>query len=143
MFESDLMESKIRRRVLVYIILSVVTVLCGLLSRSGLIDLPVFVSTYAGDTLWALMVFWCFCIVRPRWKIWKSALAAILFSFAIEFSQFYYAPWIDSLRNTTIGGLILGFGFKSSDLVCYSVGILFGTCIVGLLLRQAMPKTER
>jgi glycopeptide antibiotics resistance protein len=136
------MEIEIRRRVLVYIAFSAVTVLCGILSRSGLIELPVFVSTYAGDTLWPLMVFWCFCIFRPRWKIWKISLAAILFSFAIEFSQFYHAPWIDALRNTIIGGLILGFGFKFSDLICYLVGILFGACIVGLLLprqKKAAP----
>jgi hypothetical protein len=56
------------------------------------------------------MVFWCLCILVPHWRTWKISLAAILFSFAIEFSQFNHAPWIDSLRHIKFGGLILGFG---------------------------------
>jgi hypothetical protein len=35
----------------------------------------------------------------------------MLFSVAIDLIQLYHAPWIDSIRQTTLGGLILGFGF--------------------------------
>lgn len=65
-------------------------------------------------------------------------MAALFFAFAIEFSQLYHAPWIDDIRQNIIGGLVLGFGFKSSDLVCYFVGILLGFAIDSLLL----PKIE-
>jgi len=123
------METRTKHRVLLFIGLTVLTMLCGFLSRSSIITLPVFISTYAGDTLWALMVFWCFCIVVPRSKTWKISLASIVFSFAIEFSQFYSAPWIVSLRQTVLGGLILGFGFEFTDLICYSTGILTGAII--------------
>jgi hypothetical protein len=122
------METNNKRRLL-YVGLTLVTVLCGLGSRLAYVPLPGFVSAYAGDTLWALMVFWCFCIVAPNSKTWKIALAAILFSYAIEFSQFYHGPWIDAVRDTTIGGLVLGFGFKFSDLVCYLTGVLLGAII--------------
>ncbi len=132
------MQTKIKRKPPLYIGLAVLTVLFGLLSRSHLVPLPVFISTYAGDTLWALMVFLCFCLFVRQWETWKISMVAILFSFAIEFSQFYHAPWIDSLRHTKIGGLILGFGFKSSDLVCYSVGVLLGTLIDLLLLKKIL-----
>ena len=54
---------------------------------------------------------------------------AIIFSYSIEISQLYHAPWIDSIRNTTLGGLILGFGFLWSDLVCYTIGIIIGIII--------------
>ena len=47
----------------------------------------------------------------------------------IEISQLYHAPWIDSIRATTLGGLILGFGFLWSDLICYTVGIVIGAII--------------
>ncbi len=117
------------RKFSLYIVLNGLTILCGILSRSPHIPLPWIVSTYAGDVLWALMVFWCFCLVVPRRESWELVLFSILFSFSIEFSQFYHAPWIDSLRQTTLGGLVLGFGFKSSDLVCYWVGILFGAIV--------------
>jgi hypothetical protein len=129
------MKAKTKRRLL-FIALTVVTILGGLASRWDAISLPVFAAAYAGDTLWALMVFWGFCIFAPGAKTWKVGLAAIAFSYAIELSQFYHAPWIDGLRNTTLGGLVLGFGFKRSDLVCYSVGVIIGVIIHWLVTKN-------
>ncbi len=51
------------------------------------------------------------------------------FSVAIELSQLYHASWIDSIRQTTLGGLILGFGFLWSDLACYAVGVVLGVLV--------------
>ncbi len=51
------------------------------------------------------------------------------FAVAIDLSQLYHAPWIDSIRQTTIGGLILGFGFLWSDLACYALGVGLGVAI--------------
>jgi glycopeptide antibiotics resistance protein len=95
--------------------------------------LPNVISQYSGDILWATLVFFGFSIIAPRLKIWPTALAALAFSFTIELSQFYHAPWIDEIRSTTLGGLILGFGFKASDLVCYTVGVALGVGIALLL----------
>jgi len=53
-------------------------------------------------------------------------ILALGFSFAIEFSQLYHALWIDQVRHTALGGLILGFGFLWSDLICYIIGIILG-----------------
>jgi hypothetical protein len=47
-------------------------------------------------------------------------------AFLVEISQLYHAPWIDAIRQTTLGGLVLGFGFLRTDLVCYSVGVMIG-----------------
>jgi len=47
---------------------------------------------------------------------------SLALAFAVEVSQLYHAPWIDSIRSTTLGGLVLGFGFLWTDLVCYLVG---------------------
>ncbi len=35
----------------------------------------------------------------------------------------------DHIRNTMLGGLVLGFGFLWTDLVYYAVGIGVGTAI--------------
>lgn len=125
-----------KRRISLYTMLTVITMICGLLSRSQIIPLPDFISTYAGDTLWALMVFWGICVLAKDQPTWQLGLVAILFSFGVELSQLYHAPWIDSLRHTKLGGLVLGFGFKWSDLACYSVGVLVGTMIDHLLIRS-------
>lgn len=50
-------------------------------------------------------------------------MLAFLFSFFIEFSQLYQADWINQIRATTLGGLVLGYGFLYADLVSYSIGI--------------------
>lgn len=109
---------------IVYAAVMLLTLLLGLASRKFRAYLPTFVGAYAGDTLWAFLVYY---LIRWVW-IQASArmvlLLAFLFSFGIEVSQFYHAPWIDALRRTTLGGLVLGFAFLWSDLLCYSVGIL-------------------
>ena len=45
-----------RSRVL-YALLTLGVIACGLLWRSGIIPLPQWLSKYGGDALWALMVF--------------------------------------------------------------------------------------
>jgi hypothetical protein len=104
-----------------------VTIAAGLLSRSAAADhLPAFVRTYAGDTLWALAAFLTLGLVFPRASTARLAVSAALVSYGVELSQLYHAPWIDAVRHTTPGALLLGFGFQWSDLACYSVGILLG-----------------
>ena len=127
---------KIERKRIVYVGLVMATILLGMLSRSELVALPDFIATYSGDTIWALMVFFLGCAIFPKWRTRHIAIAALLFAFGIEFSQFYRSPWIDAIRQTTIGGLILGFGFKSSDLICYAVGVAIGTVIDVLLVTR-------
>lgn len=91
-----------------YVLLMVITIALGLASRSQAFTLPIFVVTYAGDTLWALMVYWGMRALLPYQSIYRTIALALLFSFAIEFLQLYQAPWINSIRSTTLGALVLG-----------------------------------
>jgi hypothetical protein len=88
--------------------------------------LPGFVVAYAGDTLWALVAFLGIGLVLPRVATWRIAGLALIFSILIEISQLYHAPWINSIRQTTLGALVLGRGFLWSDLACYGAGIVLG-----------------
>lgn len=127
-----------RNRVL-YGSLAVAVLLIGLASRHFSDDLP-FVRAYLGDVLWALMVFFGMALIFNRWPTRTVALAALLFSFGIESSQLYHASWIDSLRHTRLGGLVLGFGFVWTDLLCYTVGVAIGVAVDSRILvgnRQA------
>lgn len=98
----------------------------GLSSRRYGASLPKFLAEYSGDALWALMVFVGIGFLAPRWSSLRVAGTALLFSYAIELSQLYHAPWIDRIRHYRIGGLILGYGFLWSDVLCYTVGVAFG-----------------
>ena len=84
------------------------------------------------------MVFLLFGIFFTKKNTAWVAVAALLFSFAIELSQFYHSSWIDSLRSYPPGGLILGFGFLWSDLVCYTIGVGFGGVMEKVLFRMEL-----
>ena len=115
-----------KRNRIVYLALVGLTVLAGLSSRNFSDVLPSWVQLYLGDVLWALMVFFILGFIFRRKSTWWIAMVALAFSFLIEFIQLYHAEWIDVIRHTRVGGLIFGFGFLWSDLVCYSIGILAG-----------------
>jgi hypothetical protein len=110
----------------VYFTAAVVVVLAGLASRRYREQLPAFLAEYAGDTLWALMLFLLVSVVLAGRPLMLRAVITLGLAFLVEISQLYHAPWIDSIRQTTLGGLVLGFGFLWSDLACYSVGIAVG-----------------
>lgn len=111
----------------IYAILVVATIGAGLASRSKrATDLPEFVSTYAGDTLWALLIFLLLGLAFPRLSTRSTAIAALVISFSVEASQLHQGEWINQLRASEIGALILGKGFLWSDLLCYSAGIAVG-----------------
>jgi hypothetical protein len=108
------------------LLLLALTVSIGLSSRMFGNYLPEILAAFAPDILWALMVYWLLGFIFPGKPIWWISLAALIFSYAIECSQLYHAPFIDSIRATTIGGLILGYTFIWADLICYTVGVLIG-----------------
>ncbi len=114
-----------RRRVL-YAVLALFVVAAGLLWRSGLIALPQWLSNNGGDALWALMVFVGFGFLLPRASTFRLALLALTFSWGVEFSQLYHAPWLEAVRATIPGRLVLGTTFNWPDLPAYAVGIAFG-----------------
>ena len=114
-----------RRNRILYLILTIITIILGLLSRK-VQGLPQIISSYSGDALWALMIFFLFSFLFNKKSTIFILVISIIFSYGIEISQLYHAPWIDSIRATTLGGLILGFGFLWSDLICYTVGIVIG-----------------
>jgi len=109
-----------------YAILSVTTMVLGMASRKYGHSIPDFIATYAGDTLWALLVYWLFRLLWPNAPLQRALIGALSFSYFIEISQLYQADWINAIRNSTLGALVLGHGFLWSDFVCYTAGIVFG-----------------
>lgn len=116
-----------RRHRVLYAMLLAVVILAGLLSRSRFArDLPSFLSTYAGDTLWALAMYLALGFLFPAARTAVVAGWTLALAFGVEFSQLHQAEWIHAIRRTRIGALFLGVGFQGSDLACYTVGCLLG-----------------
>jgi len=115
--------NRARRSRAVYAAAAVVAIALGLASRRFSPPLPDAVRLYAGDVLWAATAYFLAATVWVRVPVALLAAGALAFSFAVETSQLYHAPWIDSMRGTRPGALVLGFGFLWSDLACYALGI--------------------
>jgi hypothetical protein len=125
-----------RRSRTLYLGLTAGTVALGLATRRFRGALPDAVGAYGGDVLWAAMVYLLAAALRPRASVWRLAAGAAIFSLAVELSQLYHAPWIDAVRQTRVGGLVLGFGFLWSDLACYSAGIALAALLDRSLARR-------
>ena len=82
-----------------------------------------FVYDHVGDAIWAGMIYFGFRMILIDSEAKKSLISAFIFSYLIEISQLYQADWVNEIRHTLLGGLVLGFGFLWSDLVMYAIGI--------------------
>jgi hypothetical protein len=124
-----------RRNRINYLIIVVITIVVGLLSRKLSAYLPHFVNIFLGDSLWAIMIFVGVGFLFNRLSTLKTGLLALLFCYFIEISQLYHAEWIDNIRHTTLGGLVLGFGFLWSDIAAYTLGV--GVAVVAEMIFNA------
>ena len=110
-----------------------IIIIAGLLSRKFSI-----IPLWVGDVLWAAMICFILRFFYPRAPAITIAFGSVTISFAIEFSQLYKAPWIDDLRHTFFGRMVLGDTFLWGDLLSYSVGIL-----LAVLLDHSLNKKIR
>jgi len=115
-----------RRNPFVWLVLIASTSALGIGSRRFHHVLPDILAAYAGDTFWALALFLLIGLLMRTASTRSVAILAMALSVLVEVSQVYHAPWIDSIRRTTLGGLILGYGFLWSDLACYALGVGLG-----------------
>lgn len=124
------LDRSLLRARLLFVLLAVLTIPCGLALRHAGLPLPRVLTKEGGDALYAALVYFLACFVWPaEARRARAAIAAVVFCFAIETGQLYHAPWIDTLRNTTLGGLVLGHGFHTADLVAYVIGVALGLVI--------------
>lgn len=127
-----------KRSRLLYGSITILAIILGLDSRKLSAYLPQFINLYLGDALWALMIFSGFGFLFTNIETKKLSLLALMFCYFIELTQLYHSGWIDNIRRTTLGGLVLGYGFLWSDLIAYTVGIS-----MGILLELVIIKIDR
>ena len=118
-----------RRSRIVYAAAVLVVIAPGLWSRSESAGLPWAVAKYAGDALWGVVVFLGVGLVLPGLPTRAGVGLAAAFACAVEASQLVHAPWLDAVRGTRLGGLVLGTPaatFAWGDIAAYLAGIAAG-----------------
>ncbi len=115
----------------IWIALIFITMTLGLLSRHYA-AIPLFI----GDILWATNVYFIvrflFVNKNSRWVV----MASLAFCYLIEFSQLYKAAWINQLRHTLFGRLVLGEVFMWGDLLSYTIGIGIAILVELLIIHR-------
>jgi hypothetical protein len=123
-----------------YIFLVLTVMILGISSRVFTEILPTFVAVHFGDMLWASMVYFGFRVLLINRSLFVSACISLIFSFLIELSQLYQADWINVVRSTLLGSLVLGRGFLAVDLIRYFVGISISFFIDSMIERRRRGK---
>jgi hypothetical protein len=125
-----------------YAALAAVTIAAGLAVHfaAGRAPTPAW-RDVLGDALWAAMIEWWMGVVAPRAHPAVRALAALAICFAVELSQLVHAPWLDALRASVLGRLVLGSGFEPRDLAAYAAGVLVAALVSRFVV--ALPALTR
>lgn len=121
-----------------YCVAMFITMAAGLASRTYGEHLPQWVHEHFGDALWAGMIYFGVRMLCIHWSRARAVWISVTFSWLIEFSQLIQLPWLNELRSTLLGALILGRGFLVIDLIRYLIGILCVYLIDRFILSKIM-----
>ncbi len=127
---------------LIYLFLIIITVIVGLVSRELS---PAVVPLFVGDILWGLAVFLLMRFIFIQKPLPFTVIVSIIYAYATELSQLYSAPWIDNLRQTFFGKVMLGETFYLGDLASYTIGIGLGVLVelsLRTLVRSMYPEQD-
>ena len=132
------MEPRKRNRAS-YFAAVVLTIAAGLASRRFPGASPAWLGKYPGDALWALMAFFGWATVFPKYKTARIAQFALGTCYLVELFKFYQAPWIMSIRHSTLGHLVFGHAFSWQNMVAYMIGVLGGIAVEYLNFQKEKP----
>ena len=121
-----------RRRLLIAAALVIVIGLAVHLIGSG----PV--ADFAGDALYAVMIYLVIATVFARARSWVVGTAAIVVCTLIEVFQLTGLPgvWAEAFWPVR---LVLGAGLDARDLIAYAVGAIVATVWDPAARRRALP----
>jgi len=98
----------------------------GLATKRYPIEGAEWVRESAGGALYVA----CFClaalVIWPRARAWVVAAVVLAATCGVEILQIWHPVWLDAIRATRPGGLLLGSTFVWADFPWYGVGAALG-----------------
>ena len=131
----------IARRRDVYVGLLLVTVLTGFAVHMHGHFLGGLVRDVLGDALWAAMIVWLLALALPNAKTRSIAIGAIIVCVAVELSQLLRAEWLEDVRGTMVGHLVLGSDYDTRDLFAYGAGVV-AAALLDVALRRRSARRD-
>lgn len=82
-----------------------------------------FIRPYGGDFLVVILLYF---LVKAFFNIsvFKAALYVLIFSFSVEFAQYFKIVEILGLQDIKLARIIIGTSYAFEDLVAYFLGIV-------------------
>ena len=127
---------------LAHVAAAVATIAVGLAVHLGGVVLGPVARDVLGDALWAMMIAWWIGALAPDARLVRRGASALAVCFAVEASQRLHAPWLDAVRGTTIGHLVLGSGFDPRDFLSYTAGVVAAMLIERATRRPRRPRSQ-
>jgi hypothetical protein len=118
---SQFTDSLVSRKRLFLILLLLIPI--GLSTKFYQGPFEQWVHLYAGDIFYPM--FWYFLVrfVWPRFPYVWCAVSVFGFCALVEVSQLWRPAFLQTLRRTFLGAVVLGSGFDWPDFVYYAIGI--------------------
>lgn len=132
----------IMKQKVTYSLIIGITVFCGIYARIKTVWFPDCVNLVLGDILYAFMVYFLVAFLFMNRSLAFRFKMAILFCYLIEISQLYQSEWINALRVTVLGKLVLGSGFLWTDLLAYAIGAGVAFLVDKFCIRHRLLRTE-
>ena len=128
-----------------YIFAALLAIAAGVLSRVARTGV-VLLDKYAGDALYAALLYLLLRAGWPRWRARHAALISLILMAGIESFQLTGIPAAMARSGSVllkIGAIVLGTGFAWRDLLAYAVGIgAVWLCEAALARRRVGWKEE-
>ena len=121
------------RYFLLFIALLIIEILIALYVHDEII------RPYIGDVLVSILVY-CFVKAFFNTPVFKTALYVLLFSYAVEISQYFHLVARLGLSNSKLAKIIMGSSFGWIDMAAYTVGILIVLVVEGIANRRVINK---
>jgi hypothetical protein len=123
------MTAQPKRSAIVYLGLIGLSAWLALYARQYALAHPSSPFDFVGDALWALVVFSMVGLFFPTMSTWHATAWAFLIPSLFELGERYQLPWLEPLRGTSLGLVVLGTEFVRLDFACYAAGALVGMSV--------------
>ena len=90
------------------------------------------------EVFWVLVVRFVFPRVRPAF----AAAGVFVATCILETLQLWKPPWLEAVRHTLVGGVLLGTTFDAADFLYYGLGSLLGCLILRAIVSRSSSSRD-
>lgn len=123
-----------KRNRITYFMCIIIAIILTIMIENYKNVLPLSIGNYLENVLKALIIYLFIAFIFKKISAINISVISMLICSCFSISNLCEIPWVDNIKNTSIGLFILGNSFVYTDLICYLVGVILGFVLEMLLL---------